>query len=156
MIIALATAALAAPAPASAIDRAEVMRRATSWIRHRVPYSQSRYHKGYRQDCSGFVSMAWNLGRSYTTRSISSRATRIGVSQLRRGDAVLIRGHVSLFGGWKNRRAREYWAFEETTWGSHATKRARRLPRSAVALKRRGLESSPTVHVASVTAASVR
>jgi hypothetical protein len=48
---------------------------------------------------------------------------------------VLKRGHVSLFGGWKNKQARTYYALEQTTWGSHAKKRVRKMPRGAKALR---------------------
>lgn len=124
---------------AGAITRTEVLRRATSWVKHRVGYSQHRYYAGYRRDCSGFVSMAWRLDKSYTSRTISSRARRISISKLRPGDAVLTPGHVSLFAGWKNKSRREYIAIEQTTWGGHATRHVRRMPRRAVALRRRGI-----------------
>ena len=65
------------PAPASAITREQVIARGMHWVKKRVPYSQRRYHQGYRQDCSGFVSMAWNVKTSYTTYSISRVSRRI-------------------------------------------------------------------------------
>lgn len=133
------TAFVSAPLQAGAITRSQVVTRAKSWVKKRVPYSQSRYFRGYRQDCSGFVSMAWGLGRSYTTRSIASRARRVRTASIRPGDAVLVPGHVSLFGGWKNRRKRQYIALEQTTWGSHAKRHVRTMPRGAKLLRRRGL-----------------
>lgn len=120
---------------AHAITRDTVLDRAHVWVDKRISYSQSSYYKGYRQDCSGFVSMAWKLDRSYTTRTISSQADRISVGSLKPGDAVLIPGHVSLFGGWKDKKARTYWAIEETTWGSHAKRRVRTVPGNATALR---------------------
>jgi hypothetical protein len=144
--------ALASPITASAITPNQVISRARTWVSKRVPYSQRRHYRGYRQDCSGFVSMAWHLGRSYTTRSISHRAYRIPISALRPGDAVWRRGHVAIFGGWKNKAKRTYWAYEETTWGSHAKRHVRKIPRHARALRRRGLSTVPIVLVASVPA----
>jgi hypothetical protein len=135
----VAAASLSAPARAHAITRTKILKRARVWVKKRVPYSQSGYRRGYRRDCSGFVSMAWGLKKSYTTRTISKRARRIHISSLKPGDAVLIPGHVSIFGGWKSKRKRTYWAFEETTWGSHAKRRVRRIPHGAKALRRKGL-----------------
>ncbi|PKQ15648.1 MAG: hypothetical protein CVT67_08520 [Actinobacteria bacterium HGW-Actinobacteria-7] len=131
----MATFSFSAPEPAGAITRSQIIKRGNVWVKKRIPYSQSRTYHGYRRDCSGFVSMAWKLKHSYTTRTISSRAKRIRISSLKPGDAVLIPGHVSLFGGWKNKKARTYWALEETTWGSHAKKRVRKIPRNAKALR---------------------
>lgn len=135
----LATATFSAPAQAEALTRKQIIARAKSWVAKRVPYSQSRYYRGYRQDCSGFVSMAWGLKRSYTTRTISKRAKRIPLTSLQPGDAVLVRGHVSLFGGWKNKSKRRYYALEQTTWGSHAKFRVRTAPKRAKGLRLRGL-----------------
>ncbi|WP_412542614.1 hypothetical protein R8Z50_09015 [Longispora sp. K20-0274] len=44
------------------VTRADVLHRAaTLWPTGSVPYSQDHLHPGtgYRQDCSGFVSMCW-------------------------------------------------------------------------------------------------
>lgn len=131
--------AAAAPRKARTIARHTVIERARKWVAHRVPYSQSRYHNGYRQDCSGFVSMAWQLGASYTTRSLPSVARRISISKLRPGDAVLAPGHTTIFGGWKNRAKRQYYAYEEPTWGKHAIRRVRVIPSGAKLLRRPGI-----------------
>lgn len=125
--------------PASAITRSQVLSRASTWIRRQIPYSQRGYYAGYRRDCSGFVSMAWKLNTSYTTRTISSRARRVSISTLKPGDAVLTRGHVAVFGGWKNKRLRQYYALEQTHWGDHARKRVRTIPSRATGLRRRGI-----------------
>jgi len=127
---------------AGAITRAEVLSRASSWIKRRVPYSQHGYHAGYRRDCSGFVSMAWKLDKSYSSRSIGSRARRVSISALKPGDAVLTPGHVAIFAGWKNRARREYIAVEQTTWGGHARRHVRSIPRRATALRRRGISDA--------------
>lgn len=151
VVMFLATAFLSAPAQAHAITRDKIIKRARVWVKKRVSYSQSRHYRGYRRDCSGFVSMAWGLKKSYTTRTISKRAKRIRISSLKPGDAVLIPGHVSIFGGWKSKKKRTYWALEETTWGSHAKKRVRKIPSGAKALRRKGLKS-PKKHRAADTA----
>lgn len=144
LVVAIAaTAFISTPAQAHAITREQVMKRAKVWVKKKVPYSQRRHYRGYRRDCSGFVSMAWKLGRSYSTRTISSRAKRIPVRALQPGDAVLKPGHVSLFGGWKNKKARTYYALEQTTWGSHAKKRVRKIPRGAKALRYKKITNSP-------------
>lgn len=90
-----------------AITRPEVLRRGKSWITERVMYNQKLYHRNrygsYRQDCSGYVSMCWRLGRSYTTATIMQVAHRITRNQLRPGDALWRRsggsGHIALFVG---------------------------------------------------------
>ena len=53
---------LALPAAAGAITRDQVLTRAKAWVDAGVAYSQVTYTGGYRQDCSGFVSMAWSTG----------------------------------------------------------------------------------------------
>ncbi len=138
------------PAPAHAITRDKIIERANSWVKKKVRYSQRSYYKGYRRDCSGFVSMAWKLKRSYTTRTISSRAKRIPIKSLKPGDAVLTRGHVTIFGGWKSKKKRTYYALEQTTWGSHAKKRVRKIPRNAKALRYKKLSTSKNVASAPV------
>ena len=99
-------AAAAELAVLGAITRPEVLRRGNSWIKERVMYSQrppphcNRYGC-YRRDCSGYVSMCWRLGRSYTTATIMQVAHRIPRNQLRPGDALWRRkdnsGHIVLF-----------------------------------------------------------
>jgi hypothetical protein len=133
-------------APAGAVTRTQVLGRAMSWIRHGVPYSQHRYYQGYRRDCSGFVSMAWGLRESYTTRTISSVAVRVPLSSLKRGDAILVTGrHVSLFEKWVDKRRGLYVALEQTTSGDHARRHVRRVPRHAVGIRRRDITDSETI-----------
>jgi len=139
----MATALFSAPHDAGAITRERVLKRAKKWVVKRVPYSQRGYYMGYRRDCSGFVSMAWKLDRSYTSRSISSVARRIPKSKLKPGDAVHTPGHVSIFAGWRDKRKHRYYVYEETTWGSHAKKRIRTWRPNARALRRKGIEDKP-------------
>jgi len=73
----------------------------------------------YRTDCSGFVSYAWNLGKSYDTVGLSKFAKSIAYSDLQPGDIVNnnqsgIYGHVILFVRWINKNTLEFWAYEES------------------------------------------
>ncbi len=91
-------------------DRAEAIRRGFTWYDARVPYSQSRSHGGYRTDCSGFVSMSWNLGTSFSTADFSTGggdSSRLGsYGSLEPADALVRRsngeGHIMLFVGWND------------------------------------------------------
>ena len=99
---------IAVRATLSQVTRAQVLERARSWIDEHVMYSQTAYHQNrfgrYRQDCSGYVSMCWALGASYTTATIMQVAHRIGWGELQGGDALHRRvgneGHIALFVGW--------------------------------------------------------
>jgi hypothetical protein len=94
------------PAPAAAITRCEVLARAQTWVDAKVPYSQSSYFTNtcgtYRQDCSGYVSMAWDLNSSYVTSTLPSVSSKLGSwSDLKPGDAVNHTCcHVVLFKAW--------------------------------------------------------
>jgi hypothetical protein len=115
------------------IDRQEVIDRSQSWIDEQVPYSQSDYHQNqfgsYRQDCSGFVSMAWHLGTSRTTWTLWDVSTTISQDDLQAGDALLKDAdgtdHVALFLRWAGTGSpvvREEYDYgqvaEERTWES--------------------------------------
>lgn len=114
------------PAGAPAVPpttREAIIDRAEKWTRAKVPYSMSGYWSdGYRQDCSGFVSMAWNLDRSEWTGSLTSVAERITKDQLEPGDILLFHNaknpengsHVTLFGGWTDSSRTRYTAYEQT------------------------------------------
>lgn len=94
--------------PDGPISRADVLVRAQSWVDEQVPYSQTGKHTNdfgsYRADCSGFVSMAWQLSASLTTFSLPDIMTDIARSDLTGGDALWRRengeGHVALFLRW--------------------------------------------------------
>ncbi|MFG2917858.1 peptidoglycan-binding protein [Kitasatospora sp. NPDC048298] len=115
---------LAAPrAAATPLTRAQIIQRAQSWVDQGVPYSMSRYWSdGYRQDCSGFVSMAWGLNSSQTTWTLPNFAERIGKNDLQPGDILLYNNpaspqagsHVTIFGGWTDSSRTTYVAYEQT------------------------------------------
>ncbi|KJY38368.1 membrane protein [Streptomyces sp. NRRL S-495] len=118
-------------AAAQPVTRASIIERAQRWVDQKVPYSMSRYWSdGYRQDCSGFVSMAWGLGSSQTTWTLPDFAERITKAELQPGDVLIHndpaspRGgsHVTVFGGWTDSARTRYLAYEQTSPG--ATRRA--------------------------------
>ncbi|MFH8485525.1 peptidoglycan-binding protein [Streptomyces longisporoflavus] len=118
----------AAPRP---ITRAAILARAGTWVAAKVPYSMSKYWSdGYRQDCSGFVSMAWNLGGNEWTGSLAKYGVRITKAELQPGDMLLFHNpanpekgsHVTIFGGWVNKDGTKYIAYEQTR--PHARKQA--------------------------------
>ncbi|WEV27622.1 peptidoglycan-binding protein [Streptomyces sp. 71268] len=113
------------------ITRAAILARAQRWVDQRVPYSMGGYAAdGYRRDCSGFISMAWNLGSNQWTGSLPAFAVRISKSQLEPGDMLLFHNaanptagsHVTLFGGWVDTARTRYIAYEQTR--PHTVKRS--------------------------------
>jgi len=106
--------ALTAPLPALAITRIQVVQRGSVWVKRHVRYSQHGHYQGYRRDCSGFVSMAWNLRKSYTTRTLPKVARRIRKKYLiRPGDLMLKPGHARLFVRWANPQHTKFVSYEE-------------------------------------------
>jgi hypothetical protein len=136
-------------APARAITRDEVLSRANTWVKKRVPYSQSGYYRGYRRDCSGMVSMAWGLRTSYTSSTIRSRARSVSKRDLKPGDAVQTPGHVSIFVGWANASRTRYRVMEQSGSGKPALRRTRTWRRNAKGLRFRGIRENPPLLVAS-------
>ncbi|MET7692320.1 peptidoglycan-binding protein [Streptomyces sp. NPDC005483] len=111
--------------------RADIIRRAKEWVAAKVPYSMSAYwDDGYRQDCSGFVSMAWNLPGNEWTGSLGQYGIRIAKDDLQPGDILLFHNpdnpeqgsHVVIFGGWTDYTHTYYLAYEEIR--PHARKQA--------------------------------
>lgn len=89
----------------------EALARAVDWDEANPTYCQSdtypdRHAKQYRPDCSGFVSMAWHLptARNTDTLMLPDVSTRIPVSQVQPGDALINGHHTELV-----------WAVEGTT-----------------------------------------
>ncbi|MEV4940020.1 peptidoglycan-binding protein [Streptomyces zaomyceticus] len=103
--------------------RTEIINRAKLWVTAQVPYSMEKYWTdGYRQDCSGYISMAWNLRSNEWTGSLDRFAERVDRTELQPGDILLFhnpdnptRGsHVTLFGGWTDYTRTSYVAYEQT------------------------------------------
>jgi hypothetical protein len=92
-------------------NRQVVIENAQRWVDHQVGYSQTSWYRGYRQDCSGFVSMAWNLHASYPTGMMNQIAKPIPKDALLPGDVLLNNtssyAHVVLF---------EKWAYTDRSW----------------------------------------
>lgn len=103
--------------------RAEIINRAKTWVAAQVPYSMEKYWSdGYRQDCSGYISMVWNLRSNEWTGSLDRFADPIDRTELQPGDILLFhnpanptRGsHVTIFGGWTDYTHTSYIAYEQT------------------------------------------
>ncbi|MDG9721054.1 peptidoglycan-binding protein [Streptomyces sp. DH24] len=114
---------VAAPEKLRETTRAEIIRRARTWVDAKVPYSMTAYWPdGYRQDCSGYVSMAWNLPRNEWTGSLGQYGERISKEELQPGDILLFHNpsdpqkgsHVTIFGGWTDYTHSYYIAYEQT------------------------------------------
>ncbi|MFD9634347.1 peptidoglycan-binding protein [Streptomyces violascens] len=109
------------------ISRAEIINRAKTWVAASVPYNMDAYWTdGYRQDCSGYVSMAWNLGTNEWTGSLDQFAVRTTRNALQPGDILLFHNpsnpnkgsHVVIFGGWTDHTHNYYTAYEQTPPGT--------------------------------------
>lgn len=104
---------------------ARAVQRAKSWVDRVISYNQSGWFEGYRQDCSGLVSMAWELknglGRpiSPTTSILPQYATTLrSKAELQPGDAINNRGignggHVVLFVRWVDQSRGTFIAYEQ-------------------------------------------
>ncbi|MFD4760397.1 peptidoglycan-binding protein [Streptomyces sp. NPDC058439] len=110
-------------APLRKTTRAAIINRAKKWVSAKVPYSMSKYWSdGYRQDCSGYVSMAWDLPGNEWTGSLDKFGTRITRKELQPGDILLFHNpadpskgsHVTIFGGWTDYTHTHYTAYEQT------------------------------------------
>ena len=97
-----------------------ILQRAKAWVDARVPYNQGQYRDGYRQDCSGFISMAWELTASFVTGTLPHKVVS-SPDDLRPGDAINNKqvgnyGHVVMFVEWRgdwNQGKRKFVAYEE-------------------------------------------
>ncbi|MEV4501797.1 hypothetical protein [Streptomyces klenkii] len=114
-------------AAGSRVTRQQVLDRARDWATNKVPYSENglsspySWYKDeatggwYRQDCSGYVSMAWMLSQSRTTWSLRDVTTRISTSDLKPGDILNnTQSHVIIFAGWINKSAQTFYYYSES------------------------------------------
>jgi hypothetical protein len=115
---------VACVARATMLDRAEV------WVKARVPYNQGATYGGYREDCSGYVSMTWGSAKpGHTTFTMPSISKEITKADLQVGDVLLcVTEHVVFFGGWADAAKTQYWAYEETRPGEGTVKRETPYP----------------------------
>jgi len=112
------------------LDGNTMISRAQVWVNNRVPYNQGATYQGYREDCSGYVSMAWELSKpGYVTSTLPQVSHPISKSQLKPGDIILNRAeHVVLFGGWADASHSHYVAYEETRPGEGTVRRVTPYP----------------------------
>ncbi|MFE4018616.1 hypothetical protein ACFXPZ_14505 [Streptomyces sp. NPDC059101] len=122
------------PPPQPGASRQEMLARAASWLTADngapVPYSQDKVWKdGYRQDCSGYVSMALRLptpGANTVGLATDRGLTRpIALGELKGGDLLVDatgdnnNRHVVIFEKWNDAAHSSYTAFEQR--GGHGT-----------------------------------
>ena len=124
--------------------RHEAIGRGFEWLDDHVAYSQSRSHEGYRTDCSGFISMCWKTGTSYTTAGYISGAASSALgsySNLQPADALVYRsgshGHIVLFLGWNDDAHSSACVLEQASTASDMQFRAR----SAASLRASGFRA---------------
>lgn len=115
------------------ISRDEVIARSENWITAVVMYSQSDFYpdpqgKTYRQDCSGFVSMAWHLDQSLTTATLPSVATKIDKADLQPGDILDEPSHHTvLFLRWADDAHTQFVLRQESQTGEPAQEKTASL-----------------------------
>ncbi|MGW4196121.1 peptidoglycan-binding protein [Streptomyces sp. NPDC005004] len=106
-----------------AMTRTQIINRAKLWVDAQVPYSTGKYWSdGYRQDCSGYVSMAWGLLSNEWTGSLAQFGVRITKEELQPGDILLFHNaadpqngsHAVIFGGWTDYTHTAYTGYEQT------------------------------------------
>ncbi|MEU6590210.1 peptidoglycan-binding protein [Streptomyces sp. NPDC046881] len=110
-------------APLPATTRTAIINRAKVWVAAQVPYSMYAFWSdGYRQDCSGYVSMAWGLPNNEWTGSLGEFGVKITKEELQPGDILLYHNpdnpekgsHVVIFGGWTDYTHTYYTVYEQT------------------------------------------
>ncbi|MEU7524119.1 hypothetical protein AB0A74_00115 [Saccharothrix sp. NPDC042600] len=116
------------------VTRSEMLARARGWLTANngkpVPYSMKKNWKdGYRQDCSGYVSMAAKLPKPgpNTVGLFNAHTVPIAVRDMRPGDLFIDKDdrpgpdfrHVVIFEKWANAARTQYWAYEQRgTYGT--------------------------------------
>jgi len=112
------------------VSRSTSISRAKVWVSNHVPYNQQGHYQGYREDCSGYVSMAWELGKpGLTTFTLPTVSHRISKEQLQPGDVLLdVQEHVVIFNGWADSSHSQYHAMEETRPGEGTVARVTPYP----------------------------
>ncbi|SCK31889.1 hypothetical protein H181DRAFT_02541 [Streptomyces sp. WMMB 714] len=129
-----AAAAQSEKSTKDAVTRAQMLERAATWLTAnngaQVPYSQTEtWTDGYRQDCSGYVSMTLGLWKSgpNTVELANNRdlTTPINLGDLKPGDLLIdadgsnTTRHVVIFEKWTDDSHTAYSAFEQR--GGHGT-----------------------------------
>lgn len=90
----------------------EIVARAKIWIDNKVPYNKNAFRDGYRTDCSGFASYAWQVKKSNGKpdnpdgiRLADDYGVKIDFNSLQPGDIIANGskgddGHVVIFVRW--------------------------------------------------------
>jgi hypothetical protein len=100
--------------------------RAERWVAEQVPYSQSSWWTDaggeYRQDCSGYVSMAWALDPTvdFWTGNLNTVSHTIDPATLRPGDMLMSIEHSVVFAGWVDPAHTRFDYYEESHPGTNA------------------------------------
>ena len=100
--------------------------RAQRWLSEQVPYSQTSWWRDadgiYRQDCSGYVSMAWGLNQNidFWTGNLNTVSHVIDASTLLPGDILLSSSHTVIFAGWADAAHTMFDYYEEAHSGTNA------------------------------------
>ena len=133
-VVALAPTALAENSSQATVAPDEMLERAETWLTANngspVPYSQKKtWTDGYRQDCSGFVSMTLKLSTpgetTVTLAGDRDLTTPISLAELKPGDLLIDADgdnhtrHVVIFAGWTDSSKSAYEAYEQR--GGHGT-----------------------------------
>lgn len=143
------------------ITRPEVLNRAqTVWPNGSVPYSQAAIHRpdGYRQDCSGYLSMSWGIpldapgswgGMNTVSLVTDGWMYEINPNELKPGDAIGMcgpgtsgdSGHVQLFIGWLNHDPNDshYYCLEQAGGGWGPRKKLHDWPSGYKAYRFKGI-----------------
>jgi hypothetical protein len=128
------TGSIGPGAPGDALTTTQMITRAQDWIDADVPYSETAgWEDGgaggpYREDCSGFVSMAWGLSDSLVTSTLPSVAKVTdgnisGDTGLQTGDALdYTADHVVLFDSWVDQSSGTFYYDAEHTYGQVANR----------------------------------
>ena len=112
--------------PHGTITRAQILQRAQRWLAEQVPYSQTSWWRDadgiYRQDCSGYVSMAWGLDEDidFWTGNLNTVSHVIAADQLQPGDILLSSSHTIIFAGWADAGHTVFDYYEESHPGTDA------------------------------------
>jgi spore coat assembly protein SafA len=120
------------PANTEATSIPGAVDRAQSWVNANggsgVSYSNSGRWGGYRTDCSGYVSMIWQLGTpGLSTKGLASESVshRIGKDELVTGDVLIdstgdsvSSRHVVMFDKWADASHTTFYLYEQTPGGT--------------------------------------
>ncbi|MEU9995439.1 hypothetical protein [Streptomyces sp. NPDC050848] len=107
--------------PGGPVTREQMLRRAQWWVDEKVGYDQRGSRRdevtggSWRRDCSGFVSMAWQLPTNRTTLTLPAVGRAIDFKELEPGDILNSREHVVLFAGWIDKGRRTFTYYQESS-----------------------------------------